>query len=999
MSPFAALRSRFAHPIPPLAGVLSLVIGELVLFGWAIDQATLQSLASGLLSMSPNAALAFVLTGASLLSFAARPETRSTQLVGLGCAAGVTGIGMISGLEYLLNWNPGLEEWLVGESPDTAGPWIHRRMGPNTAICLLLLGSALFLKVRRERYCAMLREGLAQGAMLLAFGASLGYLYDKHLLHGIGQYTPMTLHTAVTIFVVGLGILFLHPDRGMMAVITSERAGGHMLRRLLPGALLILPAVGWVRLYGERQGIYGTSLGVAIFAALGTVALVGLLWWAARSLDEVDRQREQISEARRGIEERHRRAQFAVVEDITMRKSMEQALRESEDRYSSLVSHATDIIYTAGPDGRFTFVNAAACRIMGFPEEELLGKHYLELIRPDWREAAQRFYKLQVAERTPSTYYEFPAITRNGDEVWVGQWVQLRIVEGRLVGVEAIARDITDRKRSEQELRRSQAFIASVVEHLPNMIFVKDAKDLRFVQFNRAGEELLGYSRGELIGKCDYDFFPREEADFFTQKDRDVLESGRLVDIPEEPIQTKHQGIRSLHTKKIPLYDETGQPQYLLGISEDITERKKAEHILEERAKCAAFAADVSLMLNRDEPLDCQLQYCTDAAVKYLGVAFTRIWLREPGDLCAQCHKASWCRDHTECLHLHASAGISTNLNGEYRRVPLGALKIGRIAQGEGALFTNDILQDDRLANKAWMQENRLQSFAGFPLMVEGQVFGVLALFGREPLSEAVRQTIESVCNGLAAAIARNRAESALQRAYERLRALTRQLSEAQEGERRRIARELHDEFGQVLTGLKFDLAWLIKRLSHLNGSADAAAIRAKAAAMSQSVDGLIQSVRATAAALRPSVLDDLGPVAAIEWLAASFHERTGLPCELAIEPGVREKAIGSELATTVFRSAQELLTNVMRHAEASTVAIRLTMKEGQLNLIVRDNGQGIRREDWEQSRSLGLRGLHERVKLIGGTVTIVGSHDTGTEVSVLLPIEGGMAQVVKESL
>jgi len=109
------------------------------------------------------------------------------------------------------------------------------------------------------------------------------------------------------------------------------------------------------------------------------------------------------------------------------------------------------------------------------------------------------------------------------------------------------------------------------------MIFVKEAKDLRFIRFNEAGEELLGYSREELIGKNDYDFFPKEEAEFFTAKDREVLKKGELLDIPQESVKTRYKGERILHTKKIPILDQTGQPKYLLGISEDITESKEAE--------------------------------------------------------------------------------------------------------------------------------------------------------------------------------------------------------------------------------------------------------------------------------------------------------------------------------------------------------------------------------------------------------------------------------------
>ncbi|HEU4505761.1 MAG TPA: PAS domain S-box protein [Nitrospira sp.] len=692
-------------------------------------------------------------------------------------------------------------------------------------------------------------------------------------------------------------------------------------------------------------------------------------------------------------------ARMAGIEiDITVRKRTEEALRESEVRYSSLVSQATDIIYTAGLDGRFTFVNAAACELMGYEEKELLGKHYLELIREDARAKAQQFYRDQLSAQIPSTYYEFPAMTKRGEERWVGQHVRLRLAEGRVAGVEAITRDITA--------------------------------------------------------------------------------------------------------------------------------RKVAEQALEERAKCAAFAAEVSLLLNHDEPLDCLLQRCTDAAVEHLGAAFTRIWLLKPGDLCADCHKASLCRDRTICLHLHASSGLSTNLNGEYRRVPVGALKIGRIAQGQGALFTNDVLNDDRLPNKSWMKEHGLRSFAGFALMVENQVFGVLGLFSRDVISEPMRQTIESVCNGLAASIARKQAvaalqasemrtraivesaldavvtmdergiitgwnsqaasmfgykeqeisgrllsdtilpprfreahstglqrflssghgpilnrrvevsalhkdgrefpielsvtaltiegrkvfsaflrdiserkqaERALKEAYEQLRDLTRRLTEAEEVERKRLARELHDEFGQALTGLKFDVAWLTKELSRSTKGAGAAGMKSKAMGMSQAIDGLIQSVRATAASLRPGVLDDLGLVAALEWLATSFHERTGLPCELAIDPSLRDTPVEVALATTIFRGAQELLTNVMRHSHASEVEMRLTVQEDHLILTVRDNGRGLRPEQWKEGRSLGLRGLHERVKLVGGGVKIVSSPHTGTEVTISLPMKHDSVSLAKE--
>ena len=122
----------------------------------------------------------------------------------------------------------------------------------------------------------------------------------------------------------------------------------------------------------------------------------------------------------------------------------------------------------------------------------------------------------------------------------------------------------------EKEVRNANHFLNTILENIPNMIFVKDARDLRFVRFNRAGEKLLGRNRNELIGKSDFDFFPKEQADAFISKDREVLAKGDVVDIPEEPISTSEGG-KWLHTKKIAVNDETGKPQFLLGISEDIT--------------------------------------------------------------------------------------------------------------------------------------------------------------------------------------------------------------------------------------------------------------------------------------------------------------------------------------------------------------------------------------------------------------------------------------------
>lgn len=149
----------------------------------------------------------------------------------------------------------------------------------------------------------------------------------------------------------------------------------------------------------------------------------------------------------------------------------------------------------------------------------------------------------------------------------------------------SLVSQVVQTEMAKEALHKKEGFLRAVLENIPYMIFVKDARDLRFTGFNKAGEALLGYPRESLYGKSDFDFFPKDEAEFFVAKDREVLQTGTLVDIPEEKINTRYKGERYLHTKKIPIVDKKQKPQFLLGISEDITEKRQAEQLLRRQAQ------------------------------------------------------------------------------------------------------------------------------------------------------------------------------------------------------------------------------------------------------------------------------------------------------------------------------------------------------------------------------------------------------------------------------
>jgi len=237
------------------------------------------------------------------------------------------------------------------------------------------------------------------------------------------------------------------------------------------------------------------------------------------------------------------------------------------------------------------------------------------------------------------------------------------------------------------------------------------------------------------------------------------------------------------------------------------------------------------------------------------------------------------------------------------------------------------------------------------------------------------------------AVLSATQAEEELRLAHARIRSEARRAQSAAEEERRRIARELHDEFGQALTGLKFDLAWFGMKLRQSSAPSGCRDLLSKVQAMSGSVDALLESVRATAASLRPAVLDDLGLVPALECLATTFRLRTDSSCTLDVATALSSIALPPETSTALFRIAQELLTNVMRHAGASQVCIRLYEGDGSVRLEVTDNGKGIDRERMITPASFGLRGIQERVSLLGGHFHIVGTSGVGTTACTSVPV------------
>jgi PAS domain S-box-containing protein len=259
---------------------------------------------------------------------------------------------------------------------------------------------------------------------------------------------------------------------------------------------------------------------------------------------------------------------MTLKKDINKNNSLS---KEIEEKYlQHFFSLALDLFCIANLEGYFLLVNNAWESVLGYGKNELEGYNFFEFIHPDDLDSTMEAMG-KLAENQQINNFENRYRHRDGSYRYI-QWTS-KPCNGLIYGV---ARDVTQQKNTALALKESQQFLAGVINNIPLMLFIKRAKDLSFVEFNQAGEIITGFKKEDLLGKNDYDFFPQKEADFFQQKDREILLNGKEIQV-EETITTSNQEEKMLYTKKIPLINSEGEIQYLLGLSEDITEKKQRE--------------------------------------------------------------------------------------------------------------------------------------------------------------------------------------------------------------------------------------------------------------------------------------------------------------------------------------------------------------------------------------------------------------------------------------
>jgi PAS domain S-box-containing protein len=271
---------------------------------------------------------------------------------------------------------------------------------------------------------------------------------------------------------------------------------------------------------------------------------------------------------------------YLIIHNMGKLRRTKEMLRKNEERYALALKGTNDGLWDWDVTTNKVFFSARWKSMLGYAEDEFPNtfEAWKERLHPEDVDRAMATIQAYFDKKTQIYESEYRLLHKDGTYRWIlARGMALWNKDGQPYRMIGSHTDLTERKRLEDQREQAENFLSSIVENVPIMLFVKDARDLRMIRWNKASEEITGINAVEIIGKTDYDFFPKEQAEFFVSKDREVLNTGQLFEVQEEPIDTRHKGTRTLRTKKIPIMDQAGKALYLLGISEDITEKKKAE--------------------------------------------------------------------------------------------------------------------------------------------------------------------------------------------------------------------------------------------------------------------------------------------------------------------------------------------------------------------------------------------------------------------------------------
>lgn len=604
--------------------------------------------------------------------------------------------------------------------------------------------------------------------------------------------------------------------------------------------------------------------------------------------------------------------------DISKRKETEMELLRSEKRFRSLVEKGSEIIAMHDRNGTITYVSPSSFSVLGYDPAERTGQSALDHIHPDDLPVISE--KLAALLKTPGSVNraQWRHLHQNGSWRWM-EGVATNLLEDP--SVQAVVhnfRDITEQKEATERLRDEKESLDSFINSLPGVFYCYD-KEGRFMRWNTNMAKVTGYSDSEIATMHPLQFIAEADGS---------LVAARIGEVFEKGFAEVEAGLRLKDGRIIPYYFNgklvmLGGEDCLVGMGIDIAARRQNEEQLK-LFQSVVMNANDGVLITEARPIE-----GGGPKIVYANEAFSRI-------------------------------------SGFTQEELLGATP--RILQGKDTDREKLAVIKKALLHLTPVQVELLNyKKDGTPFWVSISISPVKNNLGECTHFIAIQNDVSE----------RKAREKALQDQKAELKGLQEYLQQAREEERRYIAREVHDELGQLATAIKIDIDWFLLQAPKWNEQSVKRSNHA-----SRVTDILISSIRKIAHKIRPSVLDDFGLVAALKLHCEEFSALNNIPVSFYAE--LDERNMPDTYATEIFRIVQESMTNIMRHAKASEVQVSMREGEDRIFITITDNGVGF--DTNSSKKTLGLIGIRERAVSLNGQMHITSKPGQGTTIAVSFP-------------
>jgi PAS domain S-box-containing protein len=1004
--------------------VAVLGISLVVLTAWIFWYDFFKHVFYDLVAVNPVTATCFILLSVSFFLLDPAKKIRVASFIGIAGASLVLLVGLLKIADHFSIVEFKLDDLLSVKRIDLEREG-NRDVGMAicSPYCLVIASVALLFLTSRIGWKRQMGQVLAMVPGLAGLLVLIGYLYQVASFNGIFDHLQMALFTSVNFLLISIALIFRSPDTMLMQETMGNLAGSNNLRTMLPVAIVVPVALGLLRLLGLRAGLFSEEFSVAVLVLSIIIVLIVLIWYQSRLLN--NRERKRIA--------------------------AENTMWESETRLRLFVNSVKDyVIFMVDPNGYIISASEGVESITGYSSAEIQGRHISIFYQADEILAGDPGTNLRMAAATGRFEKEGWSTRKDGSLFWANVvYAPVFDHQHQLKGFAKVTRNITEKKMAEQQLRKFNAELESKVNEKTAEIrevfervtdnFVALDRDYRFTYVNKKAEEFHQIPSSEMIGKNIFEIFPETKGSLIQQS---LLEAMRK----QERIYIEGQDSHSGKWLAINIFPSPNGSSIFFR---DITTNKLAQQALKEREEkyktlfdeaadgILVFSGDEDRYLETNRKMSEFLGYSRDEIL-----AMTIADLTAPGDLEAKPVKYAELNQGTTVITerlLKRKDGSVVNAEVNTRKLPNGnfltfvrditerkmAEEIIRASEHKYRLLFNNnplpmimmsipdlaivdvngaaiehygysreefIALDSRKMRPPEDVENLMKELEID--MSERKNRGIwrhirkdgtliyVEIIATDFIYEG-RKVRLLLCNDVSEKL---KAEENLKRSYEEIRHLASHLQDIREEERAGIAREIHDELGQQLTGLKMDMSWFSKRIP----AGDDKQLRQKFASTIGLLNDTIKAVRRISTKLHPSILDDLGLLAAIDWQSQEFEKRTGIKTVFCAT--IEEFDFPSSMAIGLFRICQESLTNIARYASAKNVLLSLYQEGDQVVLKIADDGKGFDTTRARTKKTLGLLGMRERAQMMGAEFDLFSKEGKGTSLLVKVPVASIMA-------